>query len=214
VESKNHPVLEQLDSGNLTRGTDAFRQGIKRSMATVICSSDTIWSASRPESNLGNWAADAALWQARNLIKDTLIISLLNKGGLRSTLPKGNINRGNFFELMPFENRLSIVQITRDSFKSLLNFLKIKGGEPMAGFTFNNTDHLSSKFENGQIILQDTLLPWIVTSDYLANGGDYMTFFLNPISRKDFSIGIRDAFINYAKHQQNLSIQLTQRWYE
>jgi hypothetical protein len=39
----------------------------------------------------------------------------------------------------------------------------------------------------------------IVTSDYLSNGGDNCSFFLNPVKQEATNVKIRDAIISYCE---------------
>ena len=49
---------------------------------------------------------------------------LLNNGGLRTSLPQGNITRRKIFELMPFENELVVVTISKEKMTDLKAYLK------------------------------------------------------------------------------------------
>jgi hypothetical protein len=57
----------------------------------------------------------------------------------------------------------------------------------------------------------------VITSDYLANGGDDMNFFLKPISYYPLGIKVRDAIIDYLKEQtlegNSVTTQLDKRIY-
>jgi 2',3'-cyclic-nucleotide 2'-phosphodiesterase (5'-nucleotidase family) len=45
--------------------------------------------------------------------KKKIDICLLNQGGIRSTLPKGNVTSRTAFKIMPFENSLVVVALRR-----------------------------------------------------------------------------------------------------
>ena len=51
-------------------------------------------------------------------------ICVMNNGGLRSTLAKGKITRGDIYTLMPFENKLVILELDRESYLELLQHKK------------------------------------------------------------------------------------------
>jgi 5'-nucleotidase len=53
---------------------------------------------------LGNMVTNALLWAHSKKRDDLPVISLLNTGGLRSGLAKGEITRGNLMTLLPFDN--------------------------------------------------------------------------------------------------------------
>ncbi|MBL4593959.1 MAG: 5'-nucleotidase C-terminal domain-containing protein, partial [Flavobacteriales bacterium] len=84
--------------------------------ALVISSEEFPKESGKSETKLGNLVADLSLEIANNLYKpldgDSIDFCLLNFGGLRTSLPKGEITRGKIFELMPFENELIVVTIT------------------------------------------------------------------------------------------------------
>lgn len=163
----------------------------------------------KSETKLGNLVADLSLEVANGLYKPTdnhnIDFCLLNFGGLRTSLPKGEITRGKVFELMPFENELVVVTITKENLNSLIEYLKKSGGQPISG-------GLSISF--GEPITE-VVEDWVanehikvLTSDYLANGGDNMNFFLNPIKTEPVGIKLRDAIIQYCKEQNKQGKQL------
>jgi len=174
----------------------------------------------KPETKLGNLVADLSLEVANKLYKpangDSIDFCLLNFGGLRTSLPKGEITRGEIFELMPFENELVVATIDGNKYNNLIKYLKISP-QPISGdFSIkhqqkpnNNSlkidepsfDITKSFTSNGNVK--------ILTSDYLANGGDNMTFFLNPIKIEPVGIKLRDAIIQYCIEQNKKGNQLT-----
>ena len=52
---------------------------------------------------------------------------------------------------------------------------------------------------------------WIITSDYLMNGGDKMTFFEQKISSKMTDFLMRDALLSVAKEQSVLVMDTNNR---
>lgn len=160
----------------------------------------------KPETKLGNLVADLSLEVAQKLYRESVNFCLLNFGGLRTSLPKGEITRGKIFELMPFENELVIITLNKDSLKTLINYLNKVGGQPISG-------NISFNFSGKEFTLDEKLFPYnnvkILTSDYLAQGGDKMNFFLNPIKYEPVGIKLRDAIIQYCIEQNKQEKQLT-----
>ena len=163
----------------------------------------------KSETKLGNLVADLSLEVAQELYDKNLGFCLLNFGGLRTSLPKGEITRGKIFELMPFENELVVVTISDKNFSKLIDYLKESGGQPISSdfmFDFSSRDNPNSK------ALFDKTKDYeikILTSDYLANGGDNMNFFLNPIKIEPVGIKLRDAIIKYCVSENKKGKQLT-----
>ena len=57
----------------------------------------------------------------------------MNNGGLRTTLAKGKITRGDIYKVMPFENELVILELNKTDFIGLLHYITASGGEPFSG---------------------------------------------------------------------------------
>lgn len=151
----------------------------------------------KPETLLGNLVADLSLEIITKKFPESKIdFCLLNNGGLRTSLPKGEITRGKIFELMPFDNELVIVTITENQLINLINYIKNVGGQPISAisFDFSPTENNDVKqlFEEKGLSSMN-----ILTSDYLAQGGDNMNFFLNPVKYETTGIKLRDAIIAY-----------------
>ncbi|UPT68868.1 MAG: 5'-nucleotidase C-terminal domain-containing protein [Sphingobacteriales bacterium JAD_PAG50586_3] len=89
------------------------------------------------ESLLGNMLADIFLEAGRNAYKPTdgrnVDFVLMNTGGIRTSLPKGAITTRNVFEVLPFDNRLTVITLSGDSAVALFNYIAKKGGDPVAG---------------------------------------------------------------------------------
>jgi len=154
----------------------------------------------RSETKLGNLVADLSLKVANKLYRpsdnDSIDFCLLNFGGLRTSLPKGEITRGKVFELMPFENELVVLTITNDSVNALINYLIRTGGQPVSGVKMGIDEFGDTETQLGNPHKSKKKYK-ILTSDYLANGGDKMNFFLDPMNTESVGIKLRDAIIQY-----------------
>jgi len=170
----------------------------------VIGEAAGIFSKAVPEGTLGNFAADAMLWAANSHLPAPAHMALTNNGGLRVPIGSGPITTGQMYELMPFENMLSVLVLTGSQVQELCNELAEKRGEPIAGFSF----HIG--FENDHRVARDIMVQGqplereeeyrLVTTDYLANGGESLSTLQSPVAREDLSILLRDAFIGYIRH--------------
>lgn len=202
-----------IDS-NITKSTQAeqlikpYKTKLDAEMneVLVISAEEFPKEKDKPATKLGNLVADLSFDIAKEYYKDSIAFCLLNFGGLRTSLPKGEITRGKIFELMPFENELVVVTISQDSLNSLYNYLKRYGGQPISAnlnlsFSGKTTEVVQLWSNNGE--------NKILTTDYLAKGGDKMTFFANPIKYEKVGIKLRDAIIEYCKQQNKQGKQLT-----
>lgn len=188
-----------------------YKEKLEKEMneVLVLSSEEFPKEKGKSETKLGNLVADLSMEIAQKTYNGNIDFCLLNFGGLRTSLPKGEITRGKIFELMPFENELVVVSISQDSLNSLINYLNRVGGQPVSGvkvkFSQDNQE-VKYKYRKNDKSLNTTYE--ILTSDYLANGGDNMTFFLNPISYEKVGIKLRDAIIQYCVEQHAQGKQL------
>ncbi len=168
----------------------------------------------KAQTKLGNLVADLSLEVAQKMYADTIDFCLLNFGGLRTSLPKGEITRGKIFELMPFENELVVVTINQKSLNKLINYLYIVSPQPISkGITLKEYEIFDGQKIAAGLMTKENKYRLnnefkILTSDYLANGGDNMNFFANPIKYEKVGIKLRDAIIQYCKEQHQQGKQL------
>lgn len=193
-----------------------FRQKVKAEMSTVLATSTTTLERGNPESKLGDFVADACFIQVQKIENGKFKpdFAVFNSGGLRRPLPKGDITRGDIFELMPFENELVVVTLTGDRIEKLINFIASKGGAPVSGLRMKIDGVKGVDVFINRQAFDSTKTYQVLTSDYLANGGDSFDFFLDA-PKENTLLKVRDALIGYLEDQtrsgKKIDIQLDQR---
>lgn len=180
-----------------------YRESLEEEMNAIVGEALCTMTKSRPEGTLGNFAADLLQEYAINYFADSSgsikIISMLNNGGLRAPINEGQILLRNVYELMPFDNMIVFVKVRKDKFHDLIAYLETTGGEPIAGFR-KGAQEFDSDF-------------WIATSDYLAAGGDKMTFFQDPIMIVETGRLLRDEIESYIRNRREICSKLDGRWH-
>ncbi len=213
VKYIQHPSSLSIDSNisnnqELAKFIEPYKTALDSEMneVLVISAEEFPKEKGKPETKLGNLVAYLSYEIASDRYGDNIDFCLLNFGGLRTSLPKGEITRGKIFELMPFENELVVLTINKDSLKTLIHYLNTLGGQPISG-------NISFNFSGKEFTLDEKLFSnndvKVLTSDYLAQGGDKMNFFLNPIKYESIGIKLRDAIIQYCIEQNKKGKQLT-----
>lgn len=202
IVSSPHAVSNEVGvDSSLSLLIAPYQQLLSAQMNQVIGFASCDLYKARPEGRLGNFVADAGLAFGQNFFRDSaelLVFSLFNHGGLRAPLNRGEILLRHLYELMPFDNQFVLVKLPAERMSHIFNYLKNSGGEPLAGFTY-----------------VDSLVPtdfWMVTSDYLADGGDNMTFFREPLLRIDTGVLLRAFLIECVRESDSLCVPLNQRW--
>lgn len=154
------------------------------------------------ESLLGNFFADAALYEARKIDPAIDFAIPSTNGGLRNDLPEGMISLANIFELMPFENELMVFNLRGSDVQSLVNFIAKSGGQPIAGISIKITDKKPAQVMIGGKAFDPARNYRVLTSDYIAGGGDGLNSFKDPLESKVLGLKVRDALIMYVKEKQ------------
>lgn len=176
-----------------------YKIQLDKEMNQVISSAEVDFVNNKPWGNLGNLIADIILEKGKTLVSDSNVVCLLNFGGLRAPLNKGEITLGDIFKVMPFDNQMVLVKMPAGTMEEIRAYLKTSGGEPIAGFTIDDLNVFDSK---GKPWNEKDY--WVVTSDYLKNGGDRMYFFQKGLETIEPGILFRDVLIEYVQQQSVL----------
>ncbi len=185
-----------------------YRRDMLKEFGQIIGEATTDLVTGRPNSTLGFWLCDELIKKAKDssFFQNEPVVAFINIGGLRADLPKGSITVGDVYKVMPFDNRMVFLKLSLDKIPEMEVYLKEKGGEPIGGF----------KLEKGKLVFPDNLAKeknyfWVVTSDFLANGGDNMFFFNNPLQRFDTNILFRDFIIEAVKKEKKIAFYPEER---
>lgn len=200
-----YPVKDSAYDRKIEAMIVPYRSGMEMEMNAVIGVSDVNMEREKgkPETLLGNFVADLVLQTARQRTSQPVDFCLLNFGGLRSNIASGDITRRAVFELMPFENELVVLTLPAPAFRKMLTYLALAGGQPVAGFRLEVQDKqpLHIYIGTDEIFADSRPFYTVVTSDYLANGGDNMSFFAEATATEMLNYKLRDAIIDYIIQQ-------------
>ena len=177
-----------------------YRKELDEKMNIEVASSNTNFVVNRPSSNLMNWMADVVFTnQTKNVKMSKPVFCLLNTGGIRSSIGIGPVYLGDLYKLMPFDNTIIWARLPIKELESIELYLSETGGEPISNITMTNGVIQFNGFDKTEV--EDF---WVITSDYLYNGGDHMDFFQKSIETVETNKLIRDVVIEEAKIQGQL----------
>lgn len=198
-QSTSLQIVSQSDT-LLSQLIKPYSDSLAVDMSKVVARNPLFMDKSRPCSPIHNWSADAVLVnQTGNVKLSEPVMVLLNHGGFRSALVEGDLTVGDFYQFMPFENHVVWCRMPAKYLDTIAAYIQKSGGEPIAGVDFID-GKLSFKTKRAYKSF------WVITSDYLANGGDYMRFFEASLERINRTQLLRDVFISEAKKQGQLKI--------
>ncbi len=186
-----------------------YRRALALEMNRVIGEATEDMQVARPNSNLGQWVTDVVLQFGKdsllaNQAEKLPVIAILNTGGIRASLSKGSLTVGDIYKLMPFDNQLIALKLPVDQINEIEAYLQKTGGEPIAGFTV----------VNGKIVidnLAESRYLWVITTDFLANGGDKMLFFQAATEKKLSPVLLRDLLLREVERTGTIEEQLEER---
>jgi 2',3'-cyclic-nucleotide 2'-phosphodiesterase (5'-nucleotidase family) len=191
-----------------------FREHIKKDLDSVLayCPVTLDKNDGKWQSTIGNLMANVTLAKG-NLVFNTrenkqIDICILNSGGIRAVLPKGNVTARNAFEIMPFENTIVVVVLKGEQIFELVDyFIKTQKPHPLSGIKFTITKDKIAKniMIQGKEVQKDTLY-YVATNDYLANGGDNMGFLKKGIKKYNLEYKLRNVLIDYFKEVDTIPV--------
>ncbi len=189
-----------------------YRDDLKQEMTQVLAHSEQTMTRGTPEGLLNNFVADLVFEIGQEIYKgdESLDFCLLNYGGLRAPIPEGPVTMSHVFELMPFENEMVVITLSPEKTLDLFDYLaESRVGMPVSGIRVKIDDGTVQNATIGGADFDPERNYRVLTSDYLAGGGDNMNFFLEPIDYEYLGLRIRDAIIQYLQeqNQQGLPIQ-------
>jgi 2',3'-cyclic-nucleotide 2'-phosphodiesterase (5'-nucleotidase family) len=220
VEGKRLNINEKtIENKEIEAFVAPYRNHINRDLDSILAKAPVTFDRTkgRFQSNIGNMMADICLEAANKILsargENLADVCLLNYGGIRNIIPAGPVTARTAYEVMPFENQLSVVDLKGEQVMQLVNYFeKDLKNHPFSGLQlyFNEKGVLLDAQIKGASIIADKIYR-VVTSDYLANGGDNMTFFEKNHGRQDLDYKIRNVLIDHFKKVDVLSHAIDDR---
>ncbi|WP_035671634.1 5'-nucleotidase C-terminal domain-containing protein [Flavobacterium sp. 83] len=225
IEGKRIPISEKENqvtdlSTNNEQGQQIenfikpYREHINKDLDSVLayCPITLDKSSGKWQTTIGNLLADVTLMRG-NLVfsareKKNIDICLLNHGGIRSILPKGNVTARTAFEIMPFENSMVVIGLKGEQIFELVDyFIAEKKPHPLSGITFTIDKNTAAKniLVQGKPIDKNKIY-YVGTNDYLSNGGDNMDFFKKGIAKYVLDYKLRNILIDYFKEVDTIPV--------
>ncbi|WP_111306784.1 5'-nucleotidase C-terminal domain-containing protein [Confluentibacter sediminis] len=208
IEGKQISISDSLPvKSDIEAFIKPYRAHIQKDLDSVLAYSADTYTKSDGEFNtaIGNFMADAVYDEANPIFKSrtgkNIDMVLLNHGGIRSIISKGNITTRTAFELMPFENTLLVVEMKGSQLDSLVDYLsKSKKAHPISKLKLViNKDFNIVEATINRKAIENNKTYYVATNDYLFNGGDNMNFFKPNDSVYNLNYKIRNALIDNFK---------------
>ena len=221
INAENRIIAEELPSNkDIEAVTEPYKINLDKSMTKILSYSTDTYSKNDGNYNtaIGNLMADAIMELSNPIFKSrtgkNLDMVLLNHGGIRSVLSKGNITTRTAYSLMPFENSVIVVALKGTVIMEMTSYLKEFGKpHPISGLELVlNSDNTYNTILIGGEPVEMEKTYHVATNDYLYKGGDQMYFLKKSDTLYDLNYKIRTVLIDYFKTYDTLSPTKDQRF--
>jgi len=225
LSAKRDPEVAEL--------VNSTNRAVKEELSKVFAKTEVFLNGERDpgnrteETNLGDFAADAILWAARQALGDQVAAAITNGGGIRASIQVGDITMNDMKTVFPFGNEVSVLEVKGSELLEALEAAtsatpKALGAFPqVSGIVFSIDTTVP--YENGEQYPDSTYyapakpgsrvkiesvggqpfdpeaLYIIATNDFTAAGGDTYYAFRYPNATSGYKTGValEDALVNY-----------------
>lgn len=206
IEGKQIAITDSLPSDQTIENfIKPYRENVNKNLDGVLSYAVDTYSKSDGYLNtaIGNFIADVMYEQSNPIFKKRsshdIDFVVLNHGGIRAIISKGNITTRTAFGVMPFENSIVVTKLKGEQIKELLDYLaEAKRAHPISKLKIllDADGKFNSAAIKGQPIDYNKSY-YVLTNDYLLNGGDRMDFFKKRDTAYVLDYKIRNALIDY-----------------
>ena len=216
IEGKQIPITgNENQNSEIETFITPYREQINKDLDKILAYNPETLDKSKGkwQTNIGNFISDVTLAKGNFVFNKrenkNIDICLLNHGGIRSILPKGNVTSRTAYEIMPFENSLFVVALKGEQIKEIADFIIAdKKPHPLSGLTFSIDKNNQAKniLVQGKPLNANTTY-YVASNDYLINGGDNMVFFQKGIQKFDLEYKLRNILIDYFVETDTIAVK-------
>jgi 2',3'-cyclic-nucleotide 2'-phosphodiesterase (5'-nucleotidase family) len=160
---------------------------------------------------IGNFVADAIRERAQAKFGKPIVFAMTNTSGFRKDkIADGNLSERDIFELLPFENALTLVDVSGEQLRRILD-LVVSHRDSQSGARILYRTNEEKKLEivtaelgssrNDVQPLDPKATYTIVTIDYLIKRGGEYAVLQEAKNLRPLNLTIRDAVIEYVKSE-------------
>lgn len=125
-----------------------------------------------PESELGNWSVDALMKGVESATGRKVDVGFLNLGGIRVSMPEGEVLLDDIISMFPFKNHLCYVKLKGSDVRFILDYMCQKVVLAEGGARFVGRNGKAEDIMIGGEPLDDERSYGVATIDFLLDGGD------------------------------------------
>lgn len=181
---------------------DQHRLHYMREMGRPVATAMDDFRFGQPESSLGNLAADMIRYRATHEKHRFVHIALINPDAMKIEFEEGVITLGHLYEFMPYDNTLVIMEMKGSIVRNLADEIAEQGGIPLSGMRMTISNGQASDILIDSESIDPEMTYYVATSSYLADGNGDFSSLDQAEQRHDYSLLIRDLFIDYMRSRR------------
>lgn len=194
---------EVADDSATTKAIYEWKEKVKKITEEAVTTIPVSLTRSYGEESLmGNMVADAILYAYPDFD-----LAVTNSGGLRQDIEAGTVTTGNIISAFPFPNTIHQLELTGADLYELFEhgaaltngILQVSKGVEIV---YNETLPVGSRITSCKLNTEEldrNKIYKVLTSNFLADGGDGFLAFKKAVSRKKTTLEIVQAMISYLK---------------
>lgn len=163
------------------------------------------------ESALGNFVADLTEEKASEYAGMEVDMGAITIGGIRVPISEGAVQVSDIYELMPFENLVWILELNPEQTRQLFAYAAERKNIAISSskLLMANDEPLHIEI-NGQTLDPERTYT-LAVSDYLANGGDDMSFLKEARVLRKLEVKLRDMIMEKVEEEAAAGRQIEAR---
>ena len=163
----------------------------------VVAHSTREMSKGYPESELSNWFVDIVMSKTEALAGRKVHVGLVNFGGIRADMPKGDVILDDLFSMFPFKNQLTYVEHKGSTLRAIF--------EKMAAGRFQVLGGVRVVAQDGRLVsveidgqpLEDDKVYGLATVNFLLYGGDGLKLAEDAVNLVKYDVDVIDAVLEH-----------------
>ena len=184
------PYKEQVDAVN----NKEIGVTLTEELASPRAGEGSLESVRSNETALGNIITDGMLAKAQQYTDKTVVMALQNGGGIRTSIPAGNITVGQVIAVLPFGNTLALMDATGAELKAAFEVSVKNAPEENGGFLhvagakvqYDSSQEVGSRVVSIEyldqatgeyVAVEDAKTYTVATNAFTAKGGDGFDMF-------------------------------------
>lgn len=191
-------LTERYDNSlnpSMQKQLDSYKRRMEKSVTRKIGTVSKRMLAGRPESTLSNFLADQLLEKARTLSSEQVDVCVINIGGIRASLNKGELTVEDIYKVLPFEDQVVILTLSGKDLLSLFQYVAGVGGEGLSGVRLTCKDKKVTQATINDKPIDAQAAYTVATLTYLAQGNGGFAVLLRATETKTLNRTARECII-------------------